>query len=48
MSFDEWRDGTGERKIVEAFACGTAAVITPIGESSADGEFSIGVRAPAR
>jgi hypothetical protein len=31
VSFDEWRTGRGERPIREAFACGTAAVITPIG-----------------
>jgi branched-chain amino acid aminotransferase len=31
VSFDEWRDGVASGKISEAFACGTAAVVTPIG-----------------
>lgn len=31
VSFDEWREGVAAGRIVEAFACGTAAVITPIG-----------------
>ena len=37
MSFDEWRDGTASGEITEAFACGTAAVITPIGTVRFDG-----------
>ncbi len=42
VSFDEWRTGTGSGKIVEAFACGTAAVITPIGTVRyAGGEFTM-------
>ena len=31
ISIDEWREGVESGDIVEAFACGTAAVITPIG-----------------
>ena len=31
ISIDEWRSGVESGEIVEAFACGTAAVITPIG-----------------
>lgn len=31
ISIDEWREGAASGEIVEAFACGTAAVITPIG-----------------
>jgi branched-chain amino acid aminotransferase len=31
VSLDEWREGVESGSIVEAFACGTAAVITPIG-----------------
>ena len=31
MSFDEWRQGVASGDIVEVFACGTAAVVTPIG-----------------
>ncbi|WGW13029.1 branched-chain amino acid aminotransferase [Saxibacter everestensis] len=32
VSIDEWREGAASGEITEAFACGTAAVITPIGE----------------
>jgi branched-chain amino acid aminotransferase len=32
FSIDEWRDGVASGDIVEIFACGTAAVITPVGE----------------
>jgi branched-chain amino acid aminotransferase len=31
VSFDEWREGAASGRIREVFACGTAAVITPIG-----------------
>ena len=31
VSFDEWRGGVASGDIVEDFACGTAAVVTPIG-----------------
>lgn len=31
VSFDEWREGVASGDIVEVFACGTAAVVTPIG-----------------
>ncbi|MHA7303884.1 branched-chain amino acid aminotransferase [Arthrobacter sp. TMN-49] len=38
ITIDEWRDGVASGEITEAFACGTAAVITPIGElKMADG-----------
>lgn len=37
VTIDEWREGVDSGEIVEAFACGTAAVITPISEiKSAD------------
>jgi len=32
ITIDEWRDGIASGEIAEIFACGTAAVITPIGE----------------
>lgn len=32
ISIDEWRDGAASGEITEVFACGTAAVITPVGE----------------
>jgi branched-chain amino acid aminotransferase len=31
VDVDEWRKGAADGSVVEAFACGTAAVITPIG-----------------
>ena len=37
VSIDEWREGTADGSIVEVFACGTAAVITPIGALKWDG-----------
>ncbi|UYG07359.1 branched-chain amino acid aminotransferase [Halomonas sp. M4R1S46] len=32
ISIDEWREGAASGEIIEVFACGTAAVITPVGE----------------
>src|SRR5262245_2891573 len=32
FSIDEWREGVTSGEITEIFACGTAAVITPVGE----------------
>src|SRR5665811_1470476 len=31
VSIDEWRDGAASGEITEVFACGTAAVVTPVG-----------------
>ena len=31
VSLDEWRDGVSSGAITEVFACGTAAVVTPVG-----------------
>ena len=43
ISVDEWQKGDESGEITEVFACGTAAVITPVGSvRSADAEFSIG------
>ncbi|MFC4127197.1 branched-chain amino acid aminotransferase [Nocardia rhizosphaerae] len=43
VSVAEWREGAESGAISEVFACGTAAVITPVGwVRSAEGEFSIG------
>jgi len=42
VSLDEWRDGARSGRVREAFACGTAAVITPIGTvKSPDDEFTV-------
>jgi len=37
VSLSEWRDGVESGEIVEVFACGTAAVVTPIGVLKAAG-----------
>jgi branched-chain amino acid aminotransferase len=43
VTLDEWRQGVTDGSITEAFACGTAAVITPIGEVKArTGDFTVG------
>lgn len=41
VRLDEWRDGVASGEIVEVFACGTAAVITPIAQLKA-ADFTIG------
>ena len=46
-SLDQWRKDAASGKLKEAFACGTAAVVTPIGTvRSKDGEFKIGNGGP--
>ena len=43
VSIDEWREGVASGEITEVFACGTAAVITPLGRLTWDGgELAIG------
>jgi branched-chain amino acid aminotransferase len=37
IDVDEWRDGVRSGRITEVFACGTAAVVTPIGRLAWDG-----------
>ena len=37
ISIDEWRAGVAAGEITEIFACGTAAVVTPVGELVWDG-----------
>jgi len=32
IDIDEWRDGVASGRIAEVFACGTAAVVTPVGQ----------------
>jgi branched-chain amino acid aminotransferase len=42
-SIDQWRADAASGRLREAFACGTAAVVSPIGEIKArDGGFLIG------
>src|SRR5690349_6536919 len=43
FSVDEWRQGVTDGTVTETFACGTAAVITPVGEVRArTGDFVVG------
>ena len=53
ITLDEWRDGVASGEITEVFACGTAAVITPIGrlydgedviESAGGSEVTLDIR----
>ena len=37
VSIEEWQEGAASGAITEAFACGTAAVVTPIGELKGEG-----------
>ena len=42
-AIDQWRADAASGRLREAFACGTAAVITPIGAvKTPDGDFTIG------
>ena len=48
-SLDQWRDDAASGKLVETFACGTAAVVTPVGRVvGRDGEFTIGSGGPGQ
>ena len=46
-AIDRWRADAASGHLVEAFACGTAAVVTAIGEvAAAEGRFTVGDGAP--
>ena len=48
-SLDQWREDSASGKLVETFACGTAAVVTPVGKVAGhDGEFVIGSGGPGQ
>ncbi len=48
-SLEQWRDDARSGKLVETFACGTAAVVTPVGKVAGhDGEFMIGSGGPGQ
>jgi len=48
-ALDQWRDDAASGKLIETFACGTAAVVTPVGKvADADGEFVIGSGGPGQ
>jgi branched-chain amino acid aminotransferase len=47
ISTDEWREAAASGAMTEAFACGTAAIITPVGTvKGTDGEFTVADGAP--
>lgn len=49
VTLDEWQTGAADGTITEAFACGTAAVITPIGRVlTSTGAFTVADGAPGR
>ncbi|MEJ2457279.1 MAG: branched-chain amino acid aminotransferase [Novosphingobium sp.] len=48
-SLDQWREDAASGKLIETFAFGTAAVVTPVGKvSGRDGEFTIGSGGPGQ
>ena len=47
VTVGEWRDGSESGRFAETFACGTAAVITPVGRAkSPHGEFTVNNNEP--
>lgn len=48
-SIDQWRDDAASGRLVECFACGTAAVVTPVGRVAGhDQDFTIGGGGPGQ
>jgi len=48
-SIDDWEADAGSGKLVECFACGTAAVVTPVGRvAGRDLDFMIGTGGPGQ
>jgi branched-chain amino acid aminotransferase len=48
-AIDQWKADAESGHLIEAFACGTAAVVTPIGKvTSADFSFAIGAGGPGQ
>ncbi len=47
ISIEDWRDGNADGSITEVFACGTAAVITPVGHvRHTGGDWAVGDGSP--
>jgi branched-chain amino acid aminotransferase len=48
-AIDPWRADAESGRLTETFACGTAAVVTPVGKvASHDGEFTVGSGGPGQ
>ncbi|MGN6496694.1 MAG: branched-chain amino acid aminotransferase [Tsuneonella sp.] len=48
-SIDQWRDDANSGRLVETMACGTAAVVTPVGKvAGPEGDFTIGSGGPGQ
>jgi branched-chain amino acid aminotransferase len=48
-ALDQWRADAASGRLTETFACGTAAVVTPVGKvASKDGEFVVGSGGPGQ
>jgi branched-chain amino acid aminotransferase len=48
-SIDQWRADAASGRLLEVLACGTAAVVTPVGKvAGTDGEFTIGSGGPGQ
>jgi branched-chain amino acid aminotransferase len=48
-AIEQWKADAASGRLIEAFACGTAAVVTPIGRvKGPDGEFRIGAGGPGQ
>jgi branched-chain amino acid aminotransferase len=48
-ALDQWRADAASGRLTESFACGTAAVVTPVGKvADAAGEFTIGSGGPGQ
>ena len=48
-SIDQWRADAASGHLLEVLACGTAAVVTPVGKvAGKDGEFTIGTGGPGQ
>jgi branched-chain amino acid aminotransferase len=48
-SIDQWRADAASGRLVETFACGTAAVVTPVGSvHDAQGSFQVGTGEPGQ
>jgi branched-chain amino acid aminotransferase len=48
-SLDQWRRDAESGQLIESFACGTAAVVTPVGKvTDRTGEFTIGSGGPGQ